>query len=403
MKRKAEVIRLKISLYGYCTERGRLDLLEQWDAEKNGSLTPRQVSYGSKKKVWWLCQEGHSWQTAVCTRTGQGSGCPYCAGKKPWPGQGDLASRRPDLAAQWHPVKNRGVTPADLLPGSQYKAWWVCERGHEWQAAVKSRVNGSGCPVCVNQALRPGVNDLAATHPELLPQWHPTKNGELTPQGLMAGTRRRVWWVCEKGHEWQASVLSRANGSGCPVCSGKKVVPGVNDLATHFPEIAAQWHPTKNGAMTARSVSPYSNRKVWWRCSLGHEYQARVGARTQRISGCPYCANRKVLPGFNDLATRDPKVAAQWHPTLNGTLTPRHVTAGSHRKAWWQCQNGHVWKAIIYSRAGPGSRKCGCPVCAGKINSDRMERYWLSAAGQNAPSEQSGLAQKQRKDGKTGL
>lgn len=371
---------MRTSLYSYCVEHDRPDLLRQWDTEKNGDLTPQRVSYGSKKRVWWRCREGHSWQTAVYTRTSQSSGCPYCAGKKPWPGEGDLASQRPDLAAQWHPTKNRGTTPAELLPGSRRKVWWVCEKGHEWQATVKSRTGGSGCPVCVNQALRPGVNDLAATHPELLAQWHPTKNGKLTPRDLTAGTRRRVWWVCEKGHEWQAAVLSRANGAGCPVCSSKTVIPGENDLATHFPEIAAQWHPTKNGALTARSVSPYSNRKVWWRCPLGHEYQARIGARTQSSSGCPYCANRKVLPGFNDLATLEPKIAAQWHPTLNGTLTPQQVTVGSHKKVWWQCAEGHVWKAVVYSRTC--ARRHGCPVCAGRVNSGRMERYWLSAAEQ---------------------
>ena len=111
---------------------------------------------------------------------------------------------------------------------------------------------------------------------------------------------------------------------------------------------------------------------------MGHPYQAVIGARTMHGSGCPYCANRKVLPGFNDLATMEPKIAAQWHPTLNGSLTPEQVTAGSHRKVWWQCPDGHIWKAVIYSRAGP--QKTGCPVCAGRIQPARVERYRRMAA-----------------------
>lgn len=89
-----------------------------------------------------------------------------------------------------------------------------------------------------------------------------------------------------------------------------------------------------------------------------------IAQRVQRGDGCPYCANRKVLPGFNDLATAAPLVAKQWHETLNGALTPEMVTAGSHKKAWWQCSYGHAWKANIYSRAGV--QQCGCPVCARK-------------------------------------
>ena len=90
-------------------------------------------------------------------------------------------------------------------------------------------------------------------------------------------------------------------------------------------------------------------------------------------TGCPYCAGKRVIPGENDLASLYPEVAAQWHPTLNGTLTPDQVTAGSHRTAWWECPSGHIWKAIVYSRAGP--QKCGCPVCAGKVRPERQECY----------------------------
>ena len=360
------------ALYEWCIEKQEHTLLAQWDTERNDGLSPHDVSFGSHRKLWWSCENGHHWQAAVYARTG-GSGCPFCTRRRPWIGKNDLASQNPELLPQWHPTKNVGLAPSQVAANSHKSVWWVCEKGHEWRAQIRGRVNGSGCPVCANRILMPGENDLAATHPELSRQWHPTKNGTLTPGDLMAGTSRKVWWQCEKGHEWQATVASRVSGAGCPVCAGKKIIPGINDFASQFPEIAAQWHPTKNGVLLPSQLGPQSNRKVWWRCPLGHDYQSVVGARVGRDVGCPYCAGRRVLQGFNDLATLEPTLAAQWHPTLNGTLTAELVTTGTNRKVWWECPNGHVWKATIASRAR--GRKCGCPVCAGKVKESRQLRY----------------------------
>ena len=370
-KKGGETIRE--TLYDFCRRTSREALLGQWCGERNLPLTPETVSSGSSRKVWWTCEQGHTWQADVFSRAKGGTGCPYCAGKRPIPGRTDLASRFPAVAAQWHPTRNRPLAPEQVLPGSHRLVWWVCEKGHEWQASVKSRTEGCGCPVCANRTVAPGENDLATTRPDLAEQWHPTRNGALTPREVTAGTHRKVWWRCEKGHAWRASVLSRAgSGAGCPVCAGKVVLPGENDLASLFPAVAGQWHPALNGALTPERVSPYSNRKVWWVCQRGHPYQAVVAARTMHGSGCPYCAGKKVLPGFNDLATAAPGVAAQWHPTLNGNLTPAMVTAGSRRKVWWQCPEGHVWKAAVYARAG--AQKSGCPVCAGKIRQRRRRQ-----------------------------
>lgn len=377
---------MRETLYDYCERRGETELLRQWHPTRNEGLTPRDLTYGSKRKVWWQCGKGHEWQAVVHTRTGGGSGCPVCAGKRVLAGVNDLATVRPDLVPEWHPTQNAPWTASDVLPGSHKKIWWKCDKGHMWQAIVKSRVSGCGCPVCAHREILPGDNDLASARPELAAQWHPTKNGTLRPTDVAAGTRRKVWWRCEKGHEWQAAVASRAGGAGCPVCAGKKIVSGENDLASSFPDVAAQWHPDRNGALTADSVSPYSNRKVWWKCEAGHEYAASVSARTMHGSGCPYCAGRKVLAGFNDLATLEPKVAAQWHPTLNGVLTPETVTTGSHQKVWWKCPEGHVWKAVVYSRAGP--KKCGCPVCAGKIRKQKQDRYRIIQAAGKALAAQ---------------
>ena len=355
--------RLRETLEAFCNRTKRFELLGEWDMARNFPLSPTQITYGSKRKVWWQCEKGHHWQAAVHRRSSDGSGCPICSKKTPLPGKTDLATLYPNLASQWNVQKNGALTPEEVLPGSHRLVWWRCEKGHEWQAQVKSRTAGNGCPICANREILTGVNDLASRFPEIAAEWHPTRNGMLTPAQVAPGTRRKVWWRCKKGHEWYASVSSRTRNSGCPICAGKTVVSGENDLASRFPEIAAEWHPTRNGNLTACQVAPSSNRKVWWRCSLGHEYLASIGDRTQRMGGCPYCAGRKVLPGFNDLASCQPELARQWHPTLNGTLTPQMVTTGCHRKVWWECAEGHVWKAAVYSRTG--AKKCGCPICAG--------------------------------------
>ena len=355
---------MRESLSEYCIREQRLELLDEWDTQRNLPLTPDTISYGSKKRVWWRCVNGHSWQATVHARSGNGSGCPFCSGRLPVAGENDLATKYPDLAKEWLYEKNGDLTPDQVLPGSHRLVWWRCDKGHEWRAQIKARVNGTGCPVCGNKKVQNGTNDLQSQYPHLAQEWHPTKNGTLTPADVVPGTRRKVWWRCEKGHEWQAAVASRVSGNGCPICAGKIVVSGENDLASQYPHIAREWHPFKNDALTPEQVTPFSNKKVWWRCEKGHDYQAVISGRTMRGNGCPYCANKKVLPGYNDLATRYPDLAKEWHPTKNGALTPQDVTPGSRRRVWWRCSEGHEWQAVIYSRTG--NQRNGCPVCAGK-------------------------------------
>ena len=362
------------SLYEHCIEREKFHLLLQWDPERNRDVTPRDISYGSRRKIWWKCAFGHFWEAAVYARTGQNTDCPYCAGKKVLPLPMTLASAFPQLMKEYNSEKNGDLSPFELLPATHKKVWWICENGHEWQARVNSRTQGTGCPICANRFAAAGKNDLKTTHPHIAEQWDWEKNGSLTPEMVVAGSKRKVWWRCPQGHVYQAGIFGQVSGkSRCPICAGKQVVSGENDLASRFPLIASQWHPQKNGSRQPDSVTAFSNQKIWWQCECGHAYQATVAHRTSDGAGCPYCTNRQVLPGFNDLATVEPLIAAQWHTELNGLLAPQNVTAGSRKKVWWQCAEGHVWKAVIYSRTG--NRKHGCPVCAGKLKESRQMRY----------------------------
>ena len=134
----------------------------------------------------------------------------------------------------------------------------------------------------------------------------------LVPADVSAGSQRSVWWRCEKGHSWRAAVRSRTVGSGCPICAGKQLSLGENDLAALYPALAKQWDAEKNGRLTPRDVLPGAEKKVWWRCERGHSWRAAVSSRTRAGGGCPYCAGKQVLPGFNDLASQRPELAAQW-------------------------------------------------------------------------------------------
>ena len=269
-----------------------------------------------------------------------------------------LASKYPEIAKEWNYEKNGLLTPELVSNASGKKVWWKCSKGHEWQATVNDRKKGFGCPYCAGRMVLQGYNDLETTHPKLALEWHPTKNGALSPTMVSHGSNRRVWWICSKGHEWKMEIVNRCNGYGCPYCAGRMVLQGYNDLETTHPKLALEWHPTKNGELSPTMFSRGSTRKVWWICSNGHEWQASIGSRSNG-SGCPYCSGNKVMQGFNDLATKNPVLAAEWHPTKNESLLPSQVTAKSGKKVWWLCKHGHEWEAKICSR----SNGSGCPVC----------------------------------------
>ena len=276
-----------------------------------------------------------------------------------------LSEIKPELAQEWHPTKNGKLTPEEVTTGSHKKAWWLGSCGHEWEALIKARCSGTGCPYCSNQKVLSGFNDLASTNPTVANEWNYEKNKSLLPTMISSGSNKKVWWKCSLGHEWQAAVVERADrGTGCPYCANQKVLIGFNDLATTNPSIASEWNYNKNQELLPTMVSTGSLKRVWWKCSLGHEWQATIVTRTVRGQGCPVCSGRKVLAGFNDLATICPDVAEEWHQAKNGTLKPTDVTTGSKKKVWWICRKGHEWQATVSDRT---LKRAGCPICNQEI------------------------------------
>jgi len=335
---------------------------EMWHPTKNGELTPGQVSYGSSVRVWWKCPKcEYEWESEV-RRAAHKLKCVMCsraqqAGRE----FATLSLVNPELARQWHPTRNGDLTPNQVTIGADRKVWWLCpDCGCEWETKVAARAGGSGCPACAKTSHVKSAGSLAETHPDLVAQWHPTKNETLTPDQITAGSRKKVWWLCKKGHEWQAQVKSRVRGNGCPICSGYAVQTGVNDLASQNPALAAEWHPTKNGNLRAHQVTRSSKKVAWWLCSqCSFEWQESISSRS-KFGTCPNCAGYMATPGTNDLATLYPNIAEMWHPTKNQERPPTMFTRKAKYKVWWLCPEcGHEWQARIDSM----SNNPRCPNC----------------------------------------
>ena len=268
-------------------------LVAEWHPTKNGDLTPADIRPKSRKKIWWICPEGHEYEARIANRTTQNTGCPFCSKKHPNHGKTSLATGNPALAAEWHPEKNGVLTPHNISLNSARKVWWLCANGHEWEVSPNSRAKRSKCPYCTGKRVIKGKTDLFTTHPELSAEWHPTKNGDLTPEHVSAWSNKKVWWICKRGHEWETLICIRSRGARCPFCAGHKTSPGENDLSTLKPDLAAEWHPTKNGDLKPEYVSANSNKKVWWLCANGHEWESVIRYRNVGKGRCPLCKKKR--------------------------------------------------------------------------------------------------------------
>lgn len=339
------------------------EIARMWHPTLNGNLTPTMFSKSANTKIWWKGDCGHEWENSIAVMI-RGYGCPYCAGQRVLKGFNDLETRYPEIAAQWHPTLNGKNTPAMFTWGSGHKAYWLCKTcGQTWKTAINNRTtNRRGCPYCSQKKAISGLNDLATLFPYLIKEWDYEKNGSLEPRKLLPHSNRIVWWKCSKcGYEYQALINNRTKGIGCANCAGKILIPGVNDLQTLYPDVAKEWDIDKNNGILPSEVFPHSQKRYYWRCSLGHSWQTKVATRTHG-RGCPICSGNVVLEGFNDLATTHPDIAAQWHPTLNGSLLPTQVSKGHHNKVWFQCPVCmNAYETLIPNKIkGYG----GCPFCS---------------------------------------
>lgn len=490
------------------------ELLKEVDWVMNENFDPTKITPRANKKIWWKCDKGHSWQATVTNRTRRqfDNACPFCLNRK----LGDhnsLAQLRPDIAKDWHPSKNKTLSPHNVIAGGSKKVWWQCKHGHEWQASIGIRVHsGTGCPKCSLQTSRieiaiyseihalfsnvswqekiegyecdiflrdkkigieidgvywhrrrpnadtrksrlfeersiqlfrlreeglaplserdivfkwsdntfpivseliehilkfaelteeerfkleqylkggvlvneklyrkivsnlpappPGLS-LADKNPEIVKEWAYDLNEPLTPEHFRPSASKSVWWRCSTaGHVWKTSLNNRVSQkSRCPFCPRTKYVEVTKEwnLAATNPDIVSEWHYEKNGDLHPNIIRPQSNKKIWWICKDGHEWQATPSSRSGG-SGCPYCYGRFASEG-NNLVALYPHVLTEWDIEMNKGLNPADFTPYANRKVWWRCakNESHSWNTSVYNRTKMNS---GCPHC---VRNDRRK------------------------------
>lgn len=352
------------------------EFVQEWDFEKNDDITPEMVNSLSNDKYWWICPNGHSYLATPVSRTSGKTGCPYCSNHKVLPGFNDLATRYPDIAKEWDYEKNNGVKPDQVLPGSQKHYYWKCDKGHSFRMRPNERTSSKqSCPYCSGHAVLKGFNDIPTTNPEILEIWDYEKNSK-DPSELSAGSGYDAWWICNQGHSWHKSIVRQIQHNYCPVCSGKTLVSGINDLSTTHPGLVKEWDYENNSPLTPDKITRLYSNKVWWKCSVcGYQWSTLIAVRLKG-AGCPKCGYSSKMQTTiiknarlkgRDLQHKFPNIAEEWDHKKNYPLTPYDITFGSNKKVWWICPKcGNSYQAWISDRTG--KHKTGCPSCSHKKN-----------------------------------
>lgn len=400
----------------------------EWHPSKNGMLKPNDVLCGSGKKVWWLGKCGHEYEQKIVNRV-KGASCPYCSHQKLLVGYNDLASTNPEILDEWDYEKNT-VLPTQIGVGTHQKIWWKCPFGHSYQSYPSNRCGSShsGCPICdkenhtsfpeqalyyyIKKIYPDAINsdktligmELDIFIPSLKTaieydgaRWHKNNVFEIKKNKACKKNGISLIRIREKGLELYddciciirddtknnnslslaisrtLSLLNKNNDISIDVDRDSSQIYSLyvnnrkeQSLKNVFPEIAKEWHPSKNGELKSDMVAPMTDKKVWWLGKCGHEWQMSVQDRTNQNCGCPICSSKRIISGINDLLSKYPKVCEEWFYDKNNSigLYPNSVAPHSDKKAWWKCKScGNVWQAKIDHRTRLG---VGCPKCGRK-------------------------------------
>ena len=338
---------------------------KEWDYEKN-ELGPDEVLPNSRKKVWWKCPNGHSYDMSLGWHY-KGQRCPYCSNRRILTGFNDLVSTDPQGIKEWDFKKNT-IDPTTVAKFNSQKAWWICPKGHSYEMQIANHSSGNRCPYCSGKKVLEGFNDIFSIYPEFKDEWDYEKNNELGiyPEEISSGSHTLVWWKCPNGHKYESSPHIHSRGHKCPYCnSAKKVLIGFNDLLSQDPEGMKEWDYNKN-TIKPDEVLSCSSSNAWWICPKGHSYEMPVGNHTNG-QRCYFCSGVKVLSGFNDLITKDKEIGGEygsieWDYEKNKE-SPDSISAFTNRKVWWICPKGHSYSNAVCDHSN-GYR---CPYCSGRL------------------------------------
>lgn len=359
----------------YCSGRlvikGKTDLLtlfpeisKEWDYEKNGDLQPSDISSKSGIKVWWKCSEGHEWKATVGNRTHNNSGCPRC--------NLENVNSFCEQAVYFYvrrafPDAINGDHHLDIeldifIPSLHYAIEYD---GEAWHHSEKRKANDENKNrLCADAGIKlirirepklPEVDDCVIIH----------RSDSTRSESLNNAIHELLVLL------GVSSIYVDTDKDSSLILDQFATKKYENSLACCYPDVASEWHPIKNGNMTPDRISKASNRVVWWLGKCGHEWQAIVSERTmptrsrkeggvRKAYGCPYCSGKRILIGFNDLQTKYPGIAEEWHSVKNGDLKPTDITPGNGKKVWWLGKCGHEWQSSPNKRCNDNRQ---CPIC----------------------------------------
>jgi hypothetical protein len=256
------------------------NIAKEWAYDLNVPLTPEHFGPSANKSVWWRCINNHTWRSVIQQRTFHQTSCRKCP-RYNATSENNLALIHPALAVDWHPDKNGDTMPEQITPQSNYKFWWKCKYEHEWEANVSSRARGTGCPYCYGRFASKN-NNLAFVHPEILAIWDFELNKGLDPSMFTPHVNKKVWWKCNKGHSWKATINNiTRNKSGCPHCAR-------NNSRKYTIEFFQDFAAKHNGkCLSTEYISCRKNIKMI--CKNGHIFEIRADNILYKNKWCNIC------------------------------------------------------------------------------------------------------------------
>jgi hypothetical protein len=341
----------------------------RFEEHLNGVRTVQRTrgsNNGPRRALLVICPEGHQFETLrKSAHLGRKAPpCPVCTHKVVVHGYNDLATVNPKIGGELDPALNGGITARDIAAASHKELAWRCPRaGHVYWATASNRTQaGMNCGICANRTVVAGINDIATTYPHIAAEMEPESALINPPTTLAAGSGVKPRWVCPNcDHIYEMTVHNRTHGGGCEPCRKANALASRQNITVTHPDIAAEWHPTRNGDKLPEHYSHGSKEEVYWQCpsSAKHWYKTRIERRTAAGYNCSVCSRRTLVFRVNDLATTDPVLVTEFHTYRNGLKTPDRIVAGTELY-WWKCAAaGHVTRQTV-----PHRRKSkGCTEC----------------------------------------
>ena len=356
-------------------------LVNEWDYSKNAPLTPHDISFGSNRYVWWICNKcDYSWKAKVSNRAVLNRGCPCCANKTVVSGVNDLASRNPALAQEWHPTKNKDLTPDKVMLGTARKVWWLCPNGHSYMASVLHRGHGTNCPIChsgrqtsfAEKALYYYIKQVYpdAVHKDVealgnrmeLDIYIPTIKLGIEYDGAF-------WHEGTRAEQREKNKFARCQKLGINLLRIKEEEPSLKDSTARWTLFADPTGQNKNLAEIIQRVLDMIDPKssFWFRNTVYPVPSVSVDLERDRFNIIGEMIEKRQW------AQNYPRLIKEWHSTKNETRTLDMFSPQSDEKVWWRCiECSHEWKTAIGHRV----RGTGCPACYRQNN--RGKRHYLA-------------------------